>query len=267
MPTAGIIHVINLSGKVAIITGASSGIGLATAQLFAKLGASLALAGRNVDKLQSVASTCQEVSPSNAKALVHSGDLTQPEVSEALVERTSKKFGKIDVLVNSAGIIATGSIETTSLEQYDAMFNINVRAVYHLMTVSVPHLIMSKGNIVNVSSVTGMRSFPNILAYCMAKSAVDQLTRCAALELASKQVRVNAVNPGVILTELQKRGGMSEDQYKEFLEHCNVTHPIGHPGHPEEVARTIAFLASDAASFITGATLPVDGGRHATCAR
>ncbi|KAK8774010.1 hypothetical protein V5799_011454 [Amblyomma americanum] len=208
-----------------------------------------------------------EYMPPDAKILQTPGDLTDTKLAETLVETTSKKFGKIDILVNCAGIIGNGSIETTSLEQYDEMFAINVRSVFHLISVAVPHLILSKGNIVNVSSVTGMRSFPNVLAYCMSKSAVDQLTHCSALELAGKQVRVNAVNPGVVITELQKRGGMSEESYQTFLEHSKTTHPLGRAGNPEEVAKTIAFLASDAASFITGVTLPVDGGRHLTCAR
>lgn len=205
--------------------------------------------------------------PQDAKILQTPGDLTDTKLAQTLVESTSKKFGKIDILVNCAGIIANGNIENTSLEQYDEMFAINVRSVFHLMSLAAPHLILSKGNVVNVSSVTGIRSFQNVLAYCMSKSAVDQLTYCSALELASKQVRVNAVNPGVVTTELQKRGGMSEESYAAFLEHSKTTHPLGRVAHPDEVAKAIAFLASDAASFITGVSLPVDGGRHATCAR
>lgn len=259
--------IVNLSGKVAIITGATSGIGWSTAKLFARLGARLSLSGRREDKLKVIAEKCQEYMPPDTKILQTPGDLIDTKLAETLVETTSKKFGKIDILVNCAGIIGNGSIETTSLEQYDEMFAINVRSVFHLMSLAVPHLIISKGNVVNVSSVTGIRSFPNVLAYCMSKSAVDQLTYCSALELASNQVRVNAVNPGVVITELQKRGGMSEEAYRVFLEHSKTTHPLGRVGNPEEVAKTIAFLASDAASFITGATLPVDGGRHLTCAR
>lgn len=259
--------IINLSGKVAIITGATSGIGWSTAKLFAKLGARLSLNGRKNDKLKLITEECQQYMPKDVKILQTPGDLTDTQLAETLVESTSKKFGKIDILVNCAGIIANGSIENTSLAQYDEMFAINVRSVFHLMTLAVPHLILSKGNVVNVSSVTGIRSFQNVLAYCMSKSAVDQLTHCSALELANKQVRVNAVNPGVVLTELQKRGGMTDESYAAFLEHSKTTHPLGRVANPDEVAKAIAFLASDAASFITGVTLPVDGGRHATCAR
>ena len=144
---------------------------------------------------------------------------------------------------------------------------INLRSVFHLMSLAAPHLIACRGNIVNVSSVTGLRSFPGILAYCVSKAAVDQLTRCAALELAPKGVRVNAVNPGVVITEVHRRGGMDEERYAEFLEHSRTTHPLGRVGRPEEVADLIAYLASDQASWITGATYNIDGGRGQTCAR
>lgn len=164
-------------------------------------------------------------------------------------------------------MLETGSIEKTSLEQYDRVFNINVRSIYQLSTLAVPYLAHSKGNIVNVSSVNGIRSFPNVLAYCMSKAAIDQFTRCAALDLAPRQIRVNSVNPGVIITEIHKRAGMSSKEYEEFLKKCQDTHALGRPGEAEEVAKTIAFLASDDASFITGASVPVDGGRHAMCPR
>jgi len=131
----------------------------------------------------------------------------------------------------------------------------------------VPHLIATRGNIVNVSSINGTRPFPEDLTYCMAKAAVDQMTSCTALELASKGVRVNSVNPGVIVTEVHKRGGLSDDAYAKFLEHSKSTHPLGRVGDAEEVAQAIAFLASSNASFITGEHLHIDGGRHATCLR
>ncbi|XP_076445108.1 3-oxoacyl-[acyl-carrier-protein] reductase FabG-like isoform X2 [Babylonia areolata] len=255
----------NLSGKVALITGASSGIGAATAVLFSKLGATLALTGRKVDNLNKVGSQCEEAG--GKKPLLLPGDLSKEDDTKRVMEETVKQLGQLNILINCAGIIELGTIETTSLEQFDRMFNINVRSVYHLTMLAAPHLVATKGSIVNVSSVTGLRSFPNVLAYCMSKSAIDQFTRCVALELAPKQVRVNCVNPGVVVTELQKRGGLDDEAYAKFLEHSKETHALGRPGEPEEVARTIAFLAADDSSFITGATIPVDGGRHAMCPR
>ncbi|XP_073491460.1 3-oxoacyl-[acyl-carrier-protein] reductase FabG-like [Aquarana catesbeiana] len=258
-------QVVSLQGKVCLVTGASSGIGAGTAILFAGLGARLALNGRNQEKLQETAQRCEEIS--GLKPFLVPGDLTDEKVLQRIVEETVSHFGQLDVLVNSGGILAMGTVENTTLEDYDRVMNINVRSLFYLTQLAVPHLIKTKGNIVNVSSVTGQRSFPGVLAYCMSKSAVDHMTRCAALELASKQVRVNAVCPGVIVTEVHKRGGMSEEQYQEFLKRTKETHALGRPGKVEEVARTIAFLASDAASFITGVTMPVDGGRHAMCPR
>lgn len=255
----------NLAGKVALITGASSGIGAATAVLFSKLGATLALTGRKQDNLDRVGNLCSE--NSKTKPLLLQADLVIEDDAKKVVESTVQHFGKLHILVNCAGILELGNIENTSLEQYDRMFNINVRAIYHLTMLAVPHIVQTKGNIVNVSSVNGIRSFPNVLAYNMSKSAVDQFTRCIALELAPKQVRVNSVNPGVTVTELQKRGGLDEEAYAKFLERTKETHALGRAGQPEEVARAIAFLASDDASFITGASLPVDGGRHAMCPR
>jgi len=195
------------------------------------------------------------------------GDLEKDEDIKALLEATIKHFGKLDILVNNAGIVHKGTIETTSLEAFDKVMRINMRAVFYLTSLAVPYLTETKGCIVNVSSVNGMRSFPGVLAYNMSKSAVDQLTRCAALELASKQIRVNSVNPGVILTEIHKRGGMDEEEYQKFLERCKQTHALGRPGNVEEVASVIAFLASNDSSYMTGASLPVDGGRHAMCPR
>ncbi len=147
------------------------------------------------------------------------------------------------------------------------MLGINLRAPFILMQKALPTIIERRGNIVNVSSVTGLRAFPGVLAYCVSKAGVDQLTRCAALELAAKGVRVNAVNPGVVVTEIHKRGGMTEEQYDAFLEHSKTTHPLGRVGQASEIAELIVFLASDRASWITGATYSIDGGRAQTCAR
>jgi NAD(P)-dependent dehydrogenase (short-subunit alcohol dehydrogenase family) len=169
--------------------------------------------------------------------------------------------------VNAAGIIATGTIETTTDAAWDAMMAVNLRAPFRLMRAAAPSLAARQGSIVNVSSVNGLRSFPGVLAYCVSKAGVDHLTRCAALEMAKLGVRVNAVNPGVTVTNLHRRSGMGEEQYAAFLERSKETHPLGRPGQADEVASLILFLASDRARWMTGETIPIDGGRHLTCAR
>jgi NAD(P)-dependent dehydrogenase (short-subunit alcohol dehydrogenase family) len=129
--------------------------------------------------------------------------------------------------VNAAGIIKGGNIEDTSIDEWDRMMNINVRSVFYINAKMRPASRENKGQCCNVSSVTGLRSFPNVLAYCVSKAAVDQLTRCSALELAPKGIRVNAVNPGVVVTNLHRRSGMSEADYEKFLANAKNTHPIG----------------------------------------
>lgn len=253
----------DFTGKVVLITGASSGIGAGAAKYLASLGATVSLSGRNADNLNAVATECKSpVAPLQIVA-----DVCVADDAVRIVNETVDKFGRIDVLINNVGIIEKGSIEATSVEQYDRVMAVNVRSVYQLTILAVPHLVASKGNIVNVSSVTGIRAFPGVLAYNMSKSAIDQFTRCTALELAPKGIRVNSINPGVIVTDLHKRGGMDDEEYAAFLLHCRDTHALGRPGTVEETAKAIAFLASDMASFITGVQLPVDGGRHAMCPR
>jgi len=257
----------NFSGKVILVTGASSGIGAGTAVYFAKNGAKVAITGRNEENLKKIAQECEEASPTKEKVLTVVGDLSLESDNEKVINETINHFKRLDILVNNAGILVTGTCETTSMEKYDLQMNINVRSVFHLTKLAIPHLIQSKGNVVNVSSITGLRAFPGVSTYCMSKACMDQFTRTTALELASHKVRVNSVNPGVIKTEVHKRGGMSEEEYAKFLKHCEDTHALGRYGEVVEVASTIAFLASDSASFITGACIPVDGGRHAMCPR
>ena len=253
-----------LEGRVALVTGATSGIGRATALRFAEEGARLALIGRDAEGLRR---TAAEAEARGGEALEIQADVTVEAHARRAVETAAERLGGLDVLVNAAGIIANGTVETTQLDDWDAMMNVNLRSVFHLMQLAAPHLARRPGNVVNVSSVTGLRAFPGVLAYCVSKAGVDQLTRCAALELAAKGIRVNAVNPGVVVTEIHRRGGMAEEKYKDFLEHSKTTHPLGRVGTAEEVAELILFLASDRAAWITGATYPIDGGRAQTCAR
>ena len=250
--------------RVVIITGATSGIGRAVALRFAKASARVVAIGRNRSALEEVAS---EIKSAGGECLTLAADLTNESDGRLVIDAAVNEFGQLDVLVNAAGHISTGSIEDTTLSAWDAMMNVNLRAVFHLMQTATPHLIKTKGNVVNISSVTGLRSFPGVLAYCVSKAAVDQLTRCAALALAPKGVRVNAVNPGVVITEFHKRGGMSADTYANFLEHSKTTHPLGRVGRAGEVAELVFYLASEKASWITGVTYQVDGGRALTCAR
>jgi len=169
--------------------------------------------------------------------------------------------------VNASGVIGAGTLAATERAAWDDMLELNLHAVVDLTRAALPHLEATRGCIVNVSSVAGARAFPGIIAYAVSKAAVDQLTRCAALELGPKGVRVNAVNPGVVVTELHRRAYMSEEAYGAFLEHSKTTHPLGRVGAAEEVAEAIAFLASPRSAWITGVTLPVDGGRGQTCLR
>jgi NAD(P)-dependent dehydrogenase (short-subunit alcohol dehydrogenase family) len=253
-----------MKDKVAIVTGASSGIGRAVSMIFADNGMKVVAVGRNEAELKTLRESVRE---GGGSIKIQLADITNESQTARVVTDTVEHFGGVDVLVNAAGIIKSGTIETTTADEWDKMMNINLRSMFLLMQKCLPHLVKTKGNIVNVSSVTGNRSFPNVLAYCFSKAGVDHLTHCAALELAEKGVRVNAVNPGVVVTNLHKRSGMSEEDYAGFLEHSAKTHPLGRAGKPEEVAELIYFLASDKSGWITGVTYEIDGGRAQTCLR
>jgi NAD(P)-dependent dehydrogenase (short-subunit alcohol dehydrogenase family) len=251
-------------GKVVVVTGATSGIGRATAEAFGREQASVVAVGRDEAALASV---CETIRAAGGKAVACRADVTAADAPTRIIDAATEAFGGVDVLVNAAGVIASGALEATTDEVWDSMMSVNARAPFRLMRAAAPHLAARKGAVVNVSSVNGLRSFPGVLAYCVSKSALDQLTRCAAIELAPIGVRVNAVNPGVTVTNLHRRSGMDEAQYAAFLERSKTTHPLGRPGQPADVAEMILFLASDKAGWMTGETIPIDGGRHLTCAR
>jgi len=248
----------------AVVTGASSGIGRAAARKLAADGFHVLAVGRDAKALER---ECADIAAASGRAAAFVADVTSPGAPAAIVERARAVLGGIDALVNAAGVIASGSVTDTTDDGWDQMMDVNVRAPFRLIRAAAPALVERRGAVVNVSSVAGPRAFPGLASYCVSKAAVDQLTRCAALDLAPQGVRVNAVNPGVVVTNLHRRGGMDETKYAAFLERAQSTHPLGRPGTPEEIAELIAFLLSPQAAWITGDTVTVDGGRHLTCLR
>jgi NAD(P)-dependent dehydrogenase (short-subunit alcohol dehydrogenase family) len=231
---------------------------------FGREGAAVLAVGRQQRVLDEVVG---EIRGAGGRAEALSLDITAADAPQAVVGAVETAFGGLTALVNAAGIIASGTVESTTDQAWDEMLDVNLRAPFRLMRAAVPMLTASRGSIVNVSSVTGTRSFPGVLAYCVSKAGVDHLTRCAALELAPKGIRVNAVNPGVVVSNLHRRSGMTEENYAAFLERSKETHPLGRAGQADEIADLIVFLASSRAGWITGETVAIDGGRHLTCAR
>ncbi|CAB3410724.1 unnamed protein product [Caenorhabditis bovis] len=248
--------------KVAIVTGASSGIGRGAARILAKNGYRVSLTGRNEKALKELAENVKrEFGLTDSEIHITAVDLNAPEAPELIVGSTIEKFGQIDTLINSAGILRNGAIIDTGIEVFDELVDVNVRGLIRITRASLPHIIKTKGTVVNVSSITGPCPFAGVAYYCMTKSMVDQFTKCLALEMAPNGVRVNAVNPGVIITNVHRASGLDEKAYAEFLEKCKSTHALGRPGDVEEVAEAILFLATERSSFTTGELLRVDGGR------
>ncbi|XP_033762680.1 uncharacterized oxidoreductase SAR2567-like isoform X2 [Pecten maximus] len=211
----------SLTDKVVIITGASSGIGASTCVHLAKLKPKLVLASRNVDNLTKVSEQCQANGLSSESILIVHCDVDKEDDLRNLVDETVSKFGHIDVLVNNAGSSIYRSIMDTTLDMFDQTVRTNLRAPFYLSQLCIPHLIKTQGNIVNVSSISSTKAFPTAVAYCMAKAGLDHLTRTLAVDLAGKKVRVNSVNPGVIITNFQKNAGMADDKYEQYIDRPN----------------------------------------------
>ena len=252
-----------LEGRAYLVTGASSGIGRACARAIAAAGGGVVAAGRRRERLDEVVAA---IARDGGRAVAVTGDTRDEAAVASWVATAVGRLGGLDGLVNAAGVIGPGGILETTPEEWNRVMDINVRALYLVTRAAAPELIKRKGGVVSISSVAGLRPYPGLLAYCVSKAAVDMFTRCVALDLAPHGVRVNAVNPGVVVTELHTVTQAVPD-YPGFLERSKTTHPLGRVGSPEEVAKLVLFLLGDDAGWITGTTMSIDGGRALARAR
>lgn len=244
------------TNKVILITGGNSGIGAACAEYFAKEGALLALVGRRMEKFEIVIEKIQAFGV-EAEPLIILADITVD--AERIVNETVEKYGRLDILINGAGMSIRGNLADMTMEAYDTMMSTNVRGTVEVTKLAVPHLIESKGNIVVISSALGLTMTPDSIGYGICKAMLIHFTKCLSMELAGKGVRVNAISPGCIDTDFHAVAGITGDQYTDFLESVSQLHPIQRIGNTDDCVNAIAFLADDTAKFVTGLNLPIDG--------
>lgn len=255
-----------LEGKVAIVTGAASGLGLATARRFAREGARVVCA--DVDE-QAAARLAGELAAEGSRAIAVAVDVTREQDVRRMVETTAQAFGGVDVLVANAGIAGVGSVETTSRETWDRVLAVNLTGVWLCNRAVVPAMrARGGGSVINQASIAGLVGFSGIAPYAAAKAGVIGLTRQAAVEYAATGIRFNAVCPGTVVTPLvvrtyEERGGIAtgaRQSLDDALRANAARYPMQRLGTPEDVASMVAFLASAEAAWITGAVFPVDGG-------
>ena len=241
--------------KVVIVTGAGSGIGAATARRFLKEGASVTLNGRRAHKLKETIAGFD-----SSKSLLHPGDVTDEKYIKRLVEDTVTQFGKVDVLVNNAGMAIFGAFEKSTTQDWRKVMETDLDSIYFSCRETLPHLLKTKGSIVNLSSASGMGGDWGLSSYNAAKGAVTNFTRALALEYGSRGVRVNAVAPSLTSSEATAVLENSEAVMAAFIDRL----PIGRAATPDNVAGVIVFLASEDAVFVNGVILPIDGGLGAS---
>lgn len=247
-----------------LVTGGTSGLGEAMARKLVLEGAKVAITGRRKERLEALS---REL---GVCAIVC--DHTETDDNARAVSEASAALGGLDALALNAGIIGFDGALESKPEVFQRMLSVNVIATYDVLRLATPHLVKAAeaggdASVVATSSVASLRPYPNLLGYCVSKAAVDMLVQSSAIELAPKKVRVNAINPGVVVTELHTTAGLDEAQYAAFLERSQATHPIGRPGNAAEVAALAAFLLSSEAGWITGALHSIDGGRALTSLR
>jgi NAD(P)-dependent dehydrogenase (short-subunit alcohol dehydrogenase family) len=247
---------INLSGKVAIVTGGTSGIGRATAIAYAQQGAKVMVAGRRVEEGQE---TVQLIKAAGGEALFTQTDVTQEADVKAMVDRTVSVFGRLDIAFNNAGTFGESGVLTEQTDdEYDRIMTANVKGVWLCMKYEIAQMMQQgSGAIVNTSSILGVVAMAGVPLYTASKYAVQGLTKAAALQYAKSGIRMNAVGPGAIATDMFETATGGQDEAKAYMAGL---HPMGRIGQPAEVANAVLWLSSDAASFVTGETLIVDGG-------
>lgn len=244
-----------LQGRVGIVTGAGSGIGRACAIALAKEGARVALVGRRQDHLEKVSREIGDL------ALALPADVSKTSEITRLLDETVARFGRLNFLVNNAGVLHVGNAEKITEEHWDHTFNLNVRSVWLLSRAALPHMRKAgSGSIINMASVLGIVGARNRAAYASSKGAIVQLTKCMAIDHGHENIRVNAICPSFVETELTAHLVGQAADAKAFLRERTAAHPLGRLGRPEDIAGLAVYLASDESSWVTGAILPVDGG-------
>ncbi len=248
-----------LADKVALITGGGTGIGAETARLMAKEGASVAVTGRRTEPLEAVVRSIKE---SGGRALALSGDVTTGEDCQKAVDETIKRFGRLHILVNNAGTSTVGTALETDLEDWHRVLETNVTGTFMMCRWALPHIIKAGGgSIVNISSVSGIRGNRERAAYNASKGAVCNLTKNLAVDFGPKGVRVNAVLPGLVETDMpQYFMTLDGRPWEDVVAAALPKYPLGRIGKPEDVAYCVVFLASDEAGWMTGQLIAVDGG-------
>jgi len=244
-----------LKGKIGIITGAGSGIGRACAITMAREGARVALVGRRKDRIEKVAHEIGD------PALAIQADVSKTSEINRLLEETVKRFGGLNFLLNNAGVLHVGTSEQITEEQWDQTFNVNVRGLWLLSRAALPHMRKAGGgSIINIASVLGLVSSRNRAAYAPSKGAVIQLTKSMAVDHGHEKIRVNAICPAFVESELTERLIGQAADAEAFRRDRIAAHPIGRVGRPEDIAGLAVYLASDESSWVTGAAMLVDGG-------
>jgi NAD(P)-dependent dehydrogenase (short-subunit alcohol dehydrogenase family) len=249
-----------LAGKVSLITGAASGIGLATAEWFCREGAAVVLADVQLGKAEEAA---VKLRASGGRAVAAAVDVTEANQVRDAVVLAAREFGRLDILFANAGIGYSGELLDTTNEDWDAVMNVNAKGVFISCRESIRQMLTQSpqgGSVVINASISGLAGIPKQAPYAPSKGAVVKLTRQLAVDYAARGVRVNCVCPGTVDTPVLQRGMEMSGDPEGFLAMLVAGHPIGRIGRPEEIAAAVAFLASDDASFITGAILAVDGG-------